>query len=218
MLDFVSRSVPEYCERIENSFLSEPLNLVSNLAFFVSAIFVYRLYKSRKVTKFSYWFLFLLLLFIGVGSTLWHSFRNPYTLALDAIPVFILLLSFIYILFRRILNNSFAALILALIFFLFQVGVSYLFPQVLNGSIRHFVNACIFIVLGGLVYKVNPVIRRDIVAAIILYILAITFRSVDNLVCPYFSIGTHFLWHILNATAAYFAIKTLLEIKPFIIK
>lgn len=215
MLNFVSKSVVEYCERIGESFLSEPLNLISNIAFFLSAFFVYRLFKTKKVKGLSYWLLFFLLLLIGVGSTLWHSFRNPYTLALDAIPSFILLLSITYILFRKLLNNNLKALLLVLAFFLFQVEASYIFPQVMNGSIRHFVNACILIVLSSIVYKRNPVVRKELVAAITLYILAILFRSIDNFACPYFPVGTHFLWHVLNATAAYFAIKTLLGIKSF---
>ncbi len=218
MFNFVSQSVTDYCERVGELFLSEPLNLVSSLAFFVSALLVYKLYKNKKVTGFGYWPLFYLLILIGIGSSLWHCFRNSYTLALDAMPVFIFLLLFIYLLLRKLLNSSFKAFMFVVAFFLFQVGVSYLFPQILNGSVRHVVNAVVFITLGSLIYKRNPLLRKDIVLALSLYAFAIIFRSIDNQVCLSFPVGTHFLWHILNATASYFAIKILLNVKPLVTK
>lgn len=216
MLDFISRTVPEYCERTGNTLLAEPLNLLSNLAFFVSAFFVYRLYKSKKIARLKYWFLLFLLLLIGIGSSLWHSLRTPLTLALDAVPIFIFFLSFIYLLLRKLLGSNLKALVSVLIFFLIQVGVSYIFPTVLNGSVRHVVNAITFIGLGSLVYERNPAVRRDIALALTVYIFAIFTRSIDHQICDLFPVGTHFLWHILTAAASYFAIKTLLGMKPFV--
>jgi hypothetical protein len=33
----------------------------------------------------------------------------------------------------------------------------------------------------------------------ILFIVSLSARTVDNLVCPVWPLGTHFLWHLLNA-------------------
>lgn len=214
MFNFVSRATVGYCERVGNTFFSEPLNLISNLAFFISAFLIYRLYKVNQVTGFSYWFLFALLLLIGAGSSLWHSFRTSYSLAFDSIPIFIFFLSLLFLLAKKFLGGVSKAIVFVLGFFFLQIVVSYLFPQFLNGSIRHIVNAFVFLGIASLLYKQNKAIRKDIVVCLSLYVLAIICRSVDNIICVYFPIGTHFLWHTLTAFAAYFAIKILLGVKP----
>lgn len=213
MSELVSKAVVGYCERVGDTVLSEPVNLVSNLVFFISAFLVYKLYKSKNITGFGYWFLFALLLLIGTGSSLWHSFRNPYTLALDAIPIFVFFLLLLFLFIKKLISSSSKAIIVVLGIFLLQIAMSYLFPQVLNGSIRHVVNAIVFLGLSTFLFKENKVARKDIVLALSLYVLAIICRSVDNTICPYFPLGTHFLWHSLNAFAAYFAIKILLGVK-----
>ncbi len=214
MPNFISKTVTMYCERVGDTFLAEPLNFVSNLAFFISAFSLYRLYKASKVTGFGYWFLFALLILIGTGSSLWHSFRNPYTLALDAVPIFVFFLSLLFLFIKKLLGSNLKAFGMVVTFFLLQIGMSYLFPQFLNGSVRHVVNALVFLGLSTYLYGRNENIRQDIVVTLSLYILAIICRSVDNTICPYFPLGTHFLWHTLNAIAAYFAIKILLGVKP----
>jgi hypothetical protein len=35
------------------------------------------------------------------------------------------------------------------------------------------------------------------------FVVSIVFRSIDNAVCPVLPLGTHFLWHCLNAYVLY---------------
>jgi len=35
------------------------------------------------------------------------------------------------------------------------------------------------------------------------FLVSIAFRSIDNAVCPVLPLGTHFLWHCLNACVLY---------------
>lgn len=212
MENFYSRSITEYCERVGNEFYSEPFNALSNIAFFVSVFFIYKLFKNHAIKSFGYWFLFALLVLGGIGSLSWHSFRNPLTLFLDAVPIFIFFLTFVYLLLVRLTQSRSIALVLLVGFFMIQVLASYAFPTFLNGSIRHFVNGIAFLGIVVWLYKKYDNLNRHLLVAFLLYILAIIFRSIDNSVCSIIPVGTHFMWHILNATAAYFAIRGLISI------
>ena len=212
MNDIYLRLATEYCERVGDEFYSEPVNAISNIAFFVSAFFVYRLLKKNNIKHFSYWFLFALLLLVGTGSLLYHTFRNPFTLALDAIPIYIFFLTFIYVLLERLTKSRSIAAFLLAGFFVVQILASYTFPTFLSGSIRHVVNGITFFGLIFWLHKKYARLDPYVIAAFFVYILAIVFRSIDNSICSMVPIGTHFLWHIFNATAVYFAIRALLNI------
>jgi len=212
MGDFYSRLITQYCERSGNGFLSEPFNTLSSFAIIASAYFIYRLLKKHQIKSFNYWFLFTMLLLAGIGSVLWHSFRNPIALAIDAIPVYTFFFTFLYLLLARLTKSKIRTVILLVGFFAVQVLATIVFPTFLNGTIRHFVNG--IFVLGLLVWLHNRYknLNRDLLTAFLLYILAIIFRSIDNSACSIFPVGTHFLWHILNATASYFVIRGLIRI------
>lgn len=46
-----------------------------------------------------------------------------------------------------------------------------------------------------------------------LFFISLTFRTIDTLLCPTFPLGTHFIWHCLNAILLYRLIR-LLVLKP----
>jgi hypothetical protein len=43
-------------------------------------------------------------------------------------------------------------------------------------------------------------VRPAIWLAAILFVISLAFRTMDQAVCPGFPLGTHFIWHLLNAT------------------
>ncbi|MEM0923406.1 MAG: ceramidase domain-containing protein [Pseudomonadota bacterium] len=51
---------------------------------------------------------------------------------------------------------------------------------------------------GWLVLRGHPAGTSLIVVAAI-FSVSLSFRTIDSVICTHFSIGTHFLWHILNA-------------------
>lgn len=212
MENFYWRYISQYCERAGAGFFSEPFNVISSLAILVSAYFIYKFLKKQAIKSFRYWFLFLLLVIVGFGSILWHSFRHPLVLALDAIPIYIFFFTFLYLLLKRLTESTIGALVLLISFFVVQVLASYFFPDFINGTVRHVIFATFSLSLIIWVYRKFKNLNRHLLAAFLLYVLAIIFRLIDNSVCSIFPIGTHFLWHILNAAVAYFAIRALLKI------
>lgn len=92
-----------------------------------------------------------------------------------------------------------------LICFVLAVYVGHQFPNVLNGSL--FYAPALISVLGlGLLHSSQGRAERwTLLLAGVALTAALTFRSIDNSVCGQLPIGSHFLWHLLAATALYLA-------------
>jgi len=213
MKNLYALSIVEYCERLGNSIFSEPINLFSNLAFLFSAYLIFKLFKKHKKVDAEYWILFWLVISIGLGSALWHSFRTPLAHAFDAIPIYLFLLTYLYLFLKNLLDSKGKSVVIVITYLFLQIGVSILFPEVFNGSIRHIVNALFFVALSLWIYIKAKGLNLNFILALLAYMLGIVFRTTDNKICIIFPVGTHFLWHILTALASYFAIKALTELK-----
>lgn len=210
MPNVYSQSVVEYCERVGNSFLSEPINLFSNLAFFVAAYLAYKQITNLKLGT-PYKIIALLILTIGIGSAAWHSVRTPFAHAMDFLPIFAFFLVYLYQLVKRLTTNKYLPALATFGFLALQIVVSVMFPSVLNGSVRHVVN--LFLLSGLLhVLKSQKKLGKYFIWMFFCYLMAVIFRSLDNAVCSYFPIGTHFLWHMLTASVVYFAFRSLVSI------
>ena len=60
----------------------------------------------------------------------------------------------------------------------------------------------------NLIYKKRE--KFILLVALAVFSLALVFRTVDSMICPYFQIGTHFLWHILNGVLVYLSVRALI--------
>ncbi len=58
-----------YCERIDPSFWSEPVNAITNAAFLIAALYMWRRSRSLPMAQ----ALCVVLFAIGVGSFLFHT-------------------------------------------------------------------------------------------------------------------------------------------------
>ncbi len=65
-----------------------------------------------------------------------------------------------------------------------------------------------FLDLGRLLSGVIPRTARNLGLGTGLLILSLTFRGLDAPLCDQFAIGTHFLWHLLNAAMLGWMIET----------
>jgi len=50
--------------------------------------------------------------------------------------------------------------------------------------------------------------RRGILAAAAIFAVSLSFRTVDRMLCGAFPLGTHFVWHLLNAVVLYLLLRT----------
>jgi hypothetical protein len=210
-------TVTIYCERTQPGLLDEPLNLVTNVGFIATGVLAaWRWREKEGLNLNNAWDLAILigLLFaVGVGSALFHAFANRWSLLADVVPI----LLFINIYLVSWLHRAAGARVWTTVaIFLAHQGVSYgsaqvLEPSALNGS-AGYLPALLF--LAGM--WVWLAIRRHAMATPLalatgLFLVSLAFRSVDNVVCDVVPIGSHFLWHVLNALLLYVLMSGLIE-------
>ena len=203
-----------YCERTDPSLWAEPVNVATNAAFLVSAWLVWRLARQSGGPDSSIRVLLGLMIAIGIGSGLFHTFANAATRIFDELPIALFVLAYVWLYCRQVF--SFGPVLSAglLVAALLAAYTGKQFPHVFNGSLMY-APALLLVVGLGLVHLLQT--RRapyDLLAAAGVFVVALFFRTIDNAICPAFPLGTHFLWHILDALACYLATRALIANLP----
>ncbi|MDO8518026.1 MAG: ceramidase domain-containing protein [bacterium] len=212
-MQFLLNYFPIYCEKLGLNFLTEPLNAISNFAFFIVAYFLYQSYRKSKTFKNIYFPLIFLTILIGLGSLLWHTHRSSITLLLDTVPIYILFLFIFYFVANFLFSKKITIFIL--FFYLFtQLFLLFYVPvEFLNGLPRHLFPFVLLLFLILLIYRKVGRVAISLLLPVAIFGLAIAFRTIDLSLCEIIPVGTHFLWHISNAVAIYFGVNALIKIK-----
>jgi hypothetical protein len=190
-----------YCERTGPEFWAEPLNAVSNAAFLIAAgVGAAALRRSGRSDG---WVLGLVLLVaaIGVGSFLFHVFANGWSHLADVGPITLFIYAYLAFALRRFLGLAWPTTIgLLALFFLSSWLLDPLIRSIIVGPSRYVPALAALALTGGAL-----LIRRHPAAPFVLsasgvFLVSLTFRTIDLPLCDAWPIGTHFVWHILNAT------------------
>lgn len=196
-----------YCERIAPGLLGEPLNTLSNLAFFVAAWWVWRWAATMGSHAGQARVLAGLMALIGAGSFTFHAFATTWAEWLDVVPILLFQLAFLWRYFRDVTGWPRAAAGLFLLGFVAAGVEAGHFPQLANGSLSYL--PALLVLLGISCW--HGWARRDgwayLAAAVGAFALSLLLRSIDNAVCAGMPIGTHFLWHFLNAVVLALAVQ-----------
>ena len=191
-------TIDGYCERIDASFWSEPLNAVTNAVFLMAAIWVLRREElSNKARALAF-----LLGMIGIASFLFHSVATAWAGALDVLFILLFTLLYIFVATEDFLGlPRRSALVVTLGYFPFSVVVDWLtLPLSVLGSTRIYIPILILITLYSLIlYKKFPYLSRGLAMGALLLTISMFARSVDLPLCETIPTGTHFLWHVINA-------------------
>ncbi|HEX2257094.1 MAG TPA: hypothetical protein VHG92_10440 [Afifellaceae bacterium] len=189
-----------YCERTGPELWAEPLNFVSNGAFLVAAgLLLWHLAPRAPRDPAAIGFAVLIGI-IGIGSGLFHLFANRWSLMADVLPIQAFILGYFLMAMRRFLLLGWTAAILAtLAFFLVSPPLAGLFAPVLGGSSGYLPGLLAIAVVAALAWRRAPQPVRLLVLAGITFALSLTLRTLDQPLCSAVPIGTHYLWHVLNA-------------------
>jgi len=206
----------DYCERLDPGFWAEPVNALSNVFFILFAYlaFMYLYRSGLKGKEFLSPLLLTIILFaIAIGSFMWHTFASSWAEMADVIPITIFMHLYLYFFARNIFRWDF---LYSFVFVLSFVVVNYIFsitidPNALNGSIAY-IPALLYLFLMVAIMK-KSIFLKDFVLAILIFLVSISLRSVDFLVCELISVGTHSLWHVLNAIFLYRLILIIIDAK-----
>lgn len=207
-----------YCERAGDAGLwAEPVNAATNLFFLFVAFLCWREFRRHELRSLrasgDIWLLILSLIGIGIGSGLWHTHATQATMLADVIPITVFINVYLLSAMRRLLGLRWAAV-------LFWWGLYWAFtvtmqrqlpPDTLNGTIMYVPTYITLALLTAAIVRKHLETGIEFVYILGIWTLSLVFRTVDLWVCPFFPLGTHFLWHTLNAYMLYRLVRVLLK-------
>ncbi len=211
-----------YCERGQDpAFWAEPLNAVTNAAFLVAALaaFIIWLRQPGENRRFLDLFLIFVVAVIGTGSFLFHTTATVWASFADVVPIGIFMMFYFGYALKRFVGLGWVFTFVGLgLFFvaLWQASVVRCNGGAcLNGSVAYFPAFAVLLLIGGWLLFRRHSAGLSLIAAGLVFAASLTFRSIDMAICPMTSIaalskdpiGTHFLWHVLNATLLFLLLR-----------
>lgn len=203
-----------YCERIDGSFWAEPLNAVTNAAFLVAALAGFWLWRRQGGRDAITFVLTGLVFAIGIGSFLFHTIPNRWTLLADVVPIQLFAFGYFALALHRFFGLAGWMTAAGTLAFLgLALGLSAagraMLPPVLAGSAGY---AAFLLGLAGVALAMSrdPASshqRRLVTLAGLVFAVSLTMRSTDGAVCGILPLGTHWLWHLLNALVLYLLLR-----------
>ena len=210
------KPLDEYCERAGPAFWAEPLNAFSNLAFLFAALLAFQMCRRQSARRSAFW-LAGLLAAVGIGSFLYHTFANLWSMFADIIPIYILQISLVVLYGAAFADHygkpKIAGLTIALLFFV-ALTLSFLkVPrEIANGSFAYASSLITITLFAICQYYFSGRRTTTLLLASALFALAIVFRTIDDVACQHFKLGTHFLWHGITAAVLFLAVCSYLEL------
>ena len=194
---------------------AEPLNALSNLAFIIAALWAASQAWKRR-TGLAVWGLVLLVLLIGIGSSAFHTFANRLSALADVIPITLFIYVYLAFALRRFARSGWIATAcwLAALFLvtLFMQNVTE--PGFMNGSGAYVPALIASLAVSLLLRRRGHEAANHLILASNIFLVSLIFRTADQIVCPVLPIGTHFVWHLLNAVVLALYLEAAIRFAP----
>lgn len=193
--------IDAYCERLEAGFWAEPVNALSNAAFLLAAAWAFARWRRTERRDPFLLALIALVAVIGIGSFLFHTFANRWSELADVLPIALFIFGFLALALRRLVGLSWLMTVLGLVaFVLFGQFVSPLTEPVLGSSEAYLPALLALYGIGLWLAGIGKsAAGRGLWGAGAVFTLSLALRMADDPLCPFWPLGTHFLWHGLNA-------------------
>jgi hypothetical protein len=206
-----SKPLDLYCERTDASFWSEPVNAVSNAAFLIAAAAAFHLWRRGDRADWPALALIAVVAVVGVGSFVFHTVATRAAILADVIPIAVFIYGYLLLALIRFLHfRCIAAGAIVVAFAASAQALSALAPpRLLNGSVGY-LPALAALIAVALAAKEQGA-RRSLGLAALVFAISLGFRTADIALCPEFPLGTHFVWHVLNAVVLFMLLRTAIE-------
>lgn len=201
-------SVIDYCERLDGRFWAEPLNAVSNAAFLVAAAAACALLRRQGRSDAPAAALVAVTATVGAGSFVFHTVATRGAMLLDVIPIAVFIYGYFLLALRRFFGLAFLPAIGVTLAF---AAVSFLVDghvKGLNGSVAYLPALAALLSFAALLWGRQPQAAKGLAAAGGIFLVSLTFRTIDRDICGSLQSGTHFLWHLLNACVLWLLLRT----------
>ena len=189
-----------YCERNSLELLAEPLNAFTNILFIIVSLFLLFHYRSKKKPLLAF-----IIFMIGISSFLYHTIPIGIWGALDIFFILLFILFYLYFVGNKLFILSRPISILMAIAFLF---ICYFFGNFFKNTIIG--TSAYYLPIVFTLYTLYFLLRKKVLIkrelffyTSIIFSISVIFRVLDYYLCSFWHIGTHFIWHILNALTLY---------------
>ncbi|SFL60984.1 ceramidase domain-containing protein [Methylobacterium pseudosasicola] len=211
--------VMAYCERTGPDFWAEPLNAASNVAFLLAAAAAARRARTADPPDRACLGLAGLIAVVGVGSFLFHTLAVTWAMYADVIPITLFIVAYLALALHRFLQLPRLRVEAATAGF---VLFSFTLVPTLDGLTKSDISA----LTDGSIDYLPAALALFTVAALdrpetrfvgtgrrlteigVLFLVSLTARTLDRSVCAALPMGTHALWHVLNAVVLYALVAT----------
>jgi hypothetical protein len=209
-----STPIDLYCERTGPAFWAEPVNAWSNAAFLLAAAAAFEFWGRKGKGDLAVLSLILMVAVVGFGSFAFHTLATQGAMLLDVVPIGIFIYGYFLFVMRRVLALSWPlAAILVVAFAALSTALASWVPRsVLNGSSGYFPALAALLVIGWL--RRGTAAGNAMLTAGAVFIASLIFRIIDLDICGVLPLGTHFLWHILNAAVLYLVLRGVIAEQP----
>jgi len=233
----LSERVYNYCERGSDGALwAEPFNAATNAGFILAALIALLVLVRRpKDAQSADHFLLIALVFlIGLGSAAFHVFADRLTGLGDVVPIGVFMLVYLGFALNRFLRVPPGWTVLVVIGFTALAAVTMQlrcwnggvgFPgegvanagSCLNGSIGYLPALLAIVVVGVLLRERRHPAALYLLWAAAIFAVSIALRSLDFVLCDQVvidgrKVGTHFIWHVLNALTLFLLLLASLKV------
>lgn len=214
-----------YCERGQDAaFWAEPVNAVSNAAFIIAAIAAgFMLARARTMRDAVWeWLLVAVLLGIGIGSFLFHTYATRWAALADVAPIGVFMFAYLAFALRRLVGLDWLLVAGGLGIFAYAMHLAdgiacratlLSITEVargpcLNGTAAYAPAFAAMLAIGLVLAVQRHAAAGYLLGAAGVFLVSMFFRTIDFEVCALTRIaghatGTHFMWHILNATTLF---------------
>ena len=193
-----AEAVDGYCERLGPGLWAEPWNAVTNLAFVLVGLWMWRRSAGIGPAR----VLSAVLVVIGIGSGLFHAVAQTWAGVADVAPILVFVLLYVWYANRHYwrLGPVWSGVGTAL-FIPYAAATVPLFAMIpgLGGSSAYAPVPVLIAVYGVALRNRLPDVARGLLIGAGVLCLSILFRALDTPICDGWPRGTHFLWHVLNA-------------------
>lgn len=203
-------AVDLYCERTSPDFWAEPVNALTNGFFLLAAWYGWRRAGVIGAGSPGVWLLLTLLCAIAVGSFLMHTFAARWSIWADVLPILVFQLVYLWLYCREIVGIRVTVTIGFVVVYFVVAIYSRQFPEILNGSLMYAPALVVLLVLGIYHLTTRRMERYVLLGATGVFVFSLASRTLDYAVCPYFPLGSHFMWHACNALVLYLLLRGLL--------
>jgi hypothetical protein len=200
--------IDPYCERVGDGYFAEPINAISNLVFLVAAYYAWKWLKKNNNQDIEFLALIALMVAIGFGSLSFHIYASGLSQLADLVPIFLFQLCYLWLYIRLVWGYRWPARLLLGLVLLVSIAISSSFQAHMNGSLLYAPTLAVLAIIS-VYHTISSKAAGLANTALLVFSLALVFRTVDRELCPVIDIGTHFIWHLLNGLVIYLLFKLL---------